>query len=386
MSTAPPALRRRSSLVQRDLTLMSLTTDKLNRTESGQMFALDDCGPYIRLEVAARTQKLTASEQSTDVDACLQTLDVEIAKIGRNVFKQYCDIRVSPPDEFFFPCASAMILCGEEAVSWNALKKSLQSNSYLIIKEKIRKFRFEDLTKEKYEHVNDFVRRHWEHLNFKKVSSVCESLAPVSEWVKFQLKKYDLNETLKQKEDDRRSRKSMGAHSSLMRRLSSINNFTVSDQLTGLSLEEPSDEKETPSASFPPTVFRHSTMPALGGGSADGAPVGLNRAGSFGGGKIANIGRSVSRSKNRRATVHLAGTGEQRARTGHGSGGRSKKFTSYRRVPETILEDVASTENAASESKPNAAAGTKSVEAATRGSSTKLRNRRRSSNYLSMYI
>lgn len=58
----------------------------------------------------------------------------EIAKIGRNVFKEYCDIRVSPPDEFFFPCASAMLLCGEEAVSWNALKKALQKNSYLIIK------------------------------------------------------------------------------------------------------------------------------------------------------------------------------------------------------------------------------------------------------------
>ena len=60
----------------------SLTTDKLNRTGSGQVLALDDCGPYIKLEVAARDQKLTASEQSTDVEVCLQTLDVGMFERG----------------------------------------------------------------------------------------------------------------------------------------------------------------------------------------------------------------------------------------------------------------------------------------------------------------
>jgi len=380
---------------------MSLTTDKHDRTGSGQVFAFDDSGPYIRLEMEARTQKLTALEQSKDVDACLQTLDVEIAKIGRNVFKEYCDIRVSPPDEFFFPCASVMLLCGEQAISWNALKKLLQDNSYSIIKEKIREFRLESVTMEKYEHVNDFVRRHWEHLNFKKVSSVCESLGPMSEWVKFQLKKYDLQETLRKNEDSRRSRKSMGARASLVRCLSSINNFTVSDQLAGLSLDEPNEEKTSP-ASFPPMALRHTTMPISIGVSTcdDSAPAPLTRPGSFGG-LVDNIRRDGRRSQSRRASGILAKVGNQRApgrSAGHlqggGDVGRSKKFMSYGRVPATILEGVvASSEGnvtgsgTVANSKPNAAAVAPSIEATERreNKANKSKSGRRSSNYLSMY-
>ena len=108
--------------------------------------------------------------------------------------------------------------------------------------------------------------------------------------------------------------------------------------------------------------------------------------------KYKQLSVCVLRLKNRRATVNLASISEQTAagstgRGGSANGGRSKKHMSYRRLPSTILEDAASTESTAADSKPNASAASASVEATrARGSGgKKSTNRRRSSNYMSLY-